>query len=413
VRILSDSNSCESSKTPEDQGALESIWGSITPRPFESETDLYGEIRRFYWEHVDLTDERHYDVTASATLLTYRIDEFETTPYLFALGPPNSGKTRLLECLHAACSRPMLTSNISSSALYQVVDKWHPTFLIDETELYRKDNERATELLAILNTGYRRGQHAIRGSRDGKKPTMYDLFGFKALAGTEPLHETTMQRCIVMNMEKAHRDLPLTIDKQEAMKIRGHLEYYRPHHDGNPLDAEQIHKEIGDARVTELFLPLLGVTPTAEGRKRLLSLAKDIAQDRLAEEQSGVEAEILKAILGCRSNVESGRLCIKDIVDTYNKELPDKEHVRSSWIERYLKRLGFKGTRFGLGGARAVVWDQSHIERLVHRYLPDLDPKTSAEVILSPTLDDMLKLNQDSTADTRDKTAPRTLVTET
>jgi hypothetical protein len=399
VRILSDSNS--------------SIWGSTTPQPFESESDLYAEIRTFYCRYVDLTDERYFDVTASATLLTYRHEDFETTPYLFALGPPNSGKTRLLECLQAACSRPMLTSNISSSALYQVIDKWHPSLLIDETELYRKDNERATELLAILNSGYRRGQVAIRGSKDRKKPKTYDVFGFKALAGTEPLHETTMQRCIVMNMEKAHRDLPLTIDKQEAMKIREHLEYYRLHHDGNPLDAEQIHKEIGDARVTELFLPLLGVTPTAEGRERLFSLAKDIAQDRLAEEQSGVEAEILKAVLGCKDKVECGKLSTKDIADAYNGELPDKERVRSDWIRKRLQRLGFKRTRFGHGGARAIVWDQSHIERLIRRYLPDLDPHTSAAIPLVPTLDDMLKLNQNSTADTRDKTAPRTLVTET
>jgi hypothetical protein len=55
---------------------------------------------------------------------------------------------------------------------------WRPTLLIDESELYRTEGEAATEVRAILNSGYRRGQYAIRGSKDGKKPKLYNVFGF-------------------------------------------------------------------------------------------------------------------------------------------------------------------------------------------------------------------------------------------
>jgi len=389
------------SDDPRDREALNSVWIAIAAKQFETEAGLYEENRGFYWTYVDLADERYYDALASATLLAHRYEDFETVPYLFALGPPNSGKSRLLECLQALCPRPILTSSISPAALYQVMHTWRPTLLIDETELYRTEGEAATEVRAILNSGYRRGQYAIRGSKDGKKPKMYTVFGFKALAGTDPLYETTMQRCIVIPMEKARRDLPLAIDKHEAMKIRAQLEYYCFHHNGNQIDADQTRKEIGDARVTELFLPLLSVTPTVEARERLLSLAKDIAGDRLAEEQSGVEAEILKAILGCENKVENGKLSTKDISEAYNCELPDKEHVRSDWIGRKLQRLGLKRTRFGHGGARAILWDQSHIERLKRRYLPDLALAASAVVPLVPTqADDTSKLTQGTTADT-------------
>jgi len=389
------------SDNPQDRDALASVWASIKARPFESEAQLYADVRAFFWKHIDVADERYYYVLASATLLSYRCEDFETTPYLFALGPPNSGKSRLLECLQALCPRPILTSSISPAALYQVMHTWDPTLLIDETELYRTDSESGTEIRAILNSGYRRGQYVIRGSKDGKKPKMYVVFGFKALAGTDPLYETTMQRCILMHMEKARRDLPLAIDKQEAMRIREQLEYYRFHHDGGELDPEETRNEIGDARVAELFLPLMTVTPAAEARERLLSLAKDIVQDRLAEEQSGVEAEILKAILACEDKVENGKLSTRDITEAYNHDLLDKEHVRSDWIGRKLQRLGFKRTRFGHGGARAIIWNQPHIHRLTRRYLPDLTPDASAAVPVVPThVDDTLRLNQGTTADT-------------
>lgn len=360
------------SKKTKSVDQFELIWPIVMAQPYETEAQLYAEVRGFFEAHVDFVDARHFDVLASVVLLTYRLREFDKTPYIFLLGPPNSGKTRVLECLKELCNLPLLSSTLTPAAIYQCLSMWHPTLLLDETELYRLKSERAVEIQGILNAGYRRGQFAIRGSKDGNEPKLYDVFGLKAMAGIEPIYVTVMQRCLIINMEKTLKELPLSVHHALSERLRAQLEYYASHHELVSMNEDGLAREIGDARVAELFIPLIAVAPTRESQTALISLAKETALGRLEDEQTGIEAEVLKAILDCKGLVEDGKLPVKAIVDKFNEGRDEREHARSDWVGRKLQRLGLRKARIGHAALRGIYWDEILLRRLRNRYLPGL-----------------------------------------
>jgi putative DNA primase/helicase len=101
-------------------------------------------------------------------VFTYTIDAFDIAPILAILSPiKGCGKTTLLMILRALVARPQVASNITPAALFRVIDKLHPTLLVDEidTQLsYRSD-----ELRGILNAGHTRTTaKVIRAVGDGK-----------------------------------------------------------------------------------------------------------------------------------------------------------------------------------------------------------------------------------------------------
>lgn len=48
-----------------------------------------------------------------------------------------------------------MAASMSAASLFRALEAWHPTLLLDETEIYRR--ETMVEVLALLNTGYRKG----------------------------------------------------------------------------------------------------------------------------------------------------------------------------------------------------------------------------------------------------------------
>src|SRR5260221_13255916 len=64
------------------------------------------------------------------------------------------GKTTLLDVLGRLVSKPLQSSNCSVAAIYRVIEKLHPTLLIDEADTWLKDNEEAR---GVINSGHTRG----------------------------------------------------------------------------------------------------------------------------------------------------------------------------------------------------------------------------------------------------------------
>ena len=58
------------------------------------------------------------------------------------------GKTTLVEVLSGLVARAKPTSGVTPSVVFRMIDKWHPTYLIDEADGYLPDNE---ELRSVLN----------------------------------------------------------------------------------------------------------------------------------------------------------------------------------------------------------------------------------------------------------------------
>ena len=240
---------------------------------YESEEHLYGEIRSFMLEHIDVPNELFYDVYTCFVLASWRPEDFKVIPYLFFLGPLSSGKTRGLECLQRLCYRALLSTSMSAAAIFRALEAWHPTLLLDETEIYNK--ESMAEVLALLNSGYRRGQYAIRiekAEEGNPQIGMFDTFGFKAMAGTEELAATLQSRCIITAMSRAVRKINLFMNEDKAKDLRNKLLMYRFKNLGkasNDMVTAFVNEnaDFRNARVIELFISLIQVAPTRRNQK--------------------------------------------------------------------------------------------------------------------------------------------------
>ena len=71
------------------------------------------------------------------------------------------GKSTLLMLLRHLVNRPVLASNISSSALFRVIEQGRPTLLIDEGDRLLRGNHK---LKGILNAGYLHLERVCNGA---------------------------------------------------------------------------------------------------------------------------------------------------------------------------------------------------------------------------------------------------------
>ena len=338
----------------------------------ENEEKLFKEIRAFFIDHIDVSNELLYDVYTCFVLASWRPEDFTVVPYLFFLGPLASGKTRALECFQRLCYRSIMATSMSAASLFRALEAWHPTLLLDETEVYNR--KEMVEVLALLNSGYRRGQYAIRIEKIAQgKPqiAMFDTFGFKILAGTDELAATLQSRCIITTMSKAIRHVNLFIDEDRAQELRNKLLMYRFKNLGKKLeniDFSKLDEYSQNARVIELFVSLIQVAPTEEVRKRLLTCMKKITQSRLDEEQASIEARVFDAILKCENKVESGKISTQAITEAFNEGVAEKEQVTSKFIGRKVAALGFEKCKLPPRGLAGFFWNTKLVERLKTRY---------------------------------------------
>lgn len=100
------------------------------------------------------------DLLALWVVASHVCSETYTTARLLLDSPvPGSGKTTTMEHLKLLCLRPVLMAAVSSSALLvRMLEQGPRTLLIDEADrTLRPDKPETADVLAILNSGYKRG----------------------------------------------------------------------------------------------------------------------------------------------------------------------------------------------------------------------------------------------------------------
>jgi hypothetical protein len=125
------------------------------------------KIRQWWGTYIATVTEADLDLLCLFAAHTHLAIETYTTPRLQIDSPiPESGKTTVLEHFQRLCYRPTLMSSVSSPALLtRMLDKELRTILIDEADRsLNPDKEGIADLLAVINSGYKRGATPPRAS---------------------------------------------------------------------------------------------------------------------------------------------------------------------------------------------------------------------------------------------------------
>lgn len=377
----------------------------LAGEPVEPEEDLWSRIKAYIINHVDLPDERLFDLLTALIYATYIPETFYVVPYIQIIGPKNSGKTRLGEVIQQLCYRGLMSSNISEAALFRSVEEWKPTLILDETEIY-SDKDRGS-IQNLLNAGYRRGCPAIRmeGVSEGvPRLALFDVFGFKVLIGTGGFKDTLESRAIRISMEKNIRKVAATLDFNEAREIRGQLLMLRFQRLADVARVASVNSvgifegvpkglDFADGRFAELYSPLLHVAN--EGYESILSYAKEAFRYMVEEEGTSIEAEVVESVINSAPFVESGWISTRSITDKFNEGKPNNEQWKLNSIGRVLKRLGFKPSRRHQGSG--YLYDLKRIDRLIERYT--LTPRKPTLSTLPTRPDDVTVIDDYATFD--------------
>lgn len=160
------------------------------------------EVRDWFARYVSTMDDGDLDLLTLWSAHTHLCVETYTTPRLILDSPvPASGKTTTLEHLGRLCLHPIQMASLTSPALLtRMLDAGMRTILIDEADRsLNPDRDGVVELLAVLNSGYKRGgsRPVLVPTKGSWKVSEMPTFAPVVMAGNNPnLPEDTRSRAI-------------------------------------------------------------------------------------------------------------------------------------------------------------------------------------------------------------------------
>jgi len=344
------------------------------PKDYGSHESLWKAVRDYAYEHIDFEEEIQYDVYTAWIMSTWTVERWDSVSYLWFTGPPSSGKTRCLDVLAQLVFRPLQSPSVSASSIYRALDALHPTFLLDEFEMYEKMKEAKSEVIGVLNAGYRRGQVVLRTDKvkDGV-PVLrgFNCFGPKALASIEDLPPALQNRTIPFIMSRAARSVRRTVDREKAKELRAMLLKFRFDSVLEPLPENLNPIDLPDGRLIELFTPLVLSAPR-EAEKNILEYATKLYVKNLEAERDTEEAKVYVSLLELLENEPRLLIPQAEVRDKVNEGLPEKspERLGKKTVSRALsKGLGLPSKRNRKTKLMEVIILPEKLERRVQRYL--------------------------------------------
>jgi hypothetical protein len=204
---------------------LEPHW-EVTPavEPIDAPA-LFAAIEARILHHVAMPQHLAF-VCALWIGLTWVHERAIYSPILFVTSPErDSGKTTLMGIIGFLTRRSLLSVGISAAALYRSIEKWQPSFVIDEADKAFIDN---ADLLQVVNSGWTRGQGVVRCDPDTNEPRKFSTFCPKAIAlKGKQAPDTILSRSIFITLRRRTREEPVAhfdhIDDREFARQRSQL----------------------------------------------------------------------------------------------------------------------------------------------------------------------------------------------
>jgi len=365
-------------------------------------------------------------------LHTYAFELREVTAYLGIESPvKRCGKSTLLTALSRLVSRPVVSTNISPSAFFRVIEEVRPALLIDEADGILRRNE---ELRGILNSGYTKPTafvvrvayppsiHDMRfagdtpttraangrvepeaggAGRRGPEPEAAKLVRYscwcpKALAAIGRLPETLADRCIVLRMQRKRPteecDRLRTLE-ETAGELRGQCARFVLDHSREIAEAQpRLPASLND-RAADIWEPLLALADLAGGQWPDLARQAATGLTASAEENSPIGTLLMDLFMlftweevrearGQNGEAgapqrQGGRLFSRTIVGALNQyedrawmELRRGKAITELWLAQQLRPLGIQPRTLRIGEERAKGYLEEDFREAYQRYIP-------------------------------------------
>ena len=345
--------------------------------------DLLEQMVRRIRRHVVMDDEAALAV-ALWIMFAWMHEATVHSPILMVCSPEaECGKTTLLGLTNFMVPRGFLFVEVSAAVLYRMVEKWHPTLLVDEAD---KAFDRNPELRAVINSGWTRGVGVPRCNHETNEPEFFETFGPKAI-GLKGLNvpDTTLSRSIIIDMQ---RKLPgdtaedfAHADDKELLTMRRKLARFAAdnmHRLGKPKLPEGFSNRLAaNWRMLLAIAELCGKGDEARGAATFLSGRSD---------EASLGVELLRDIREIFVKADADRIKSKDLVaeltaleDRPWGEMPDTlRPINQNGVARMLKPFKVKPRQVRFGNNTFKGYQQGWFER-AFRYIPECVERQGVE----------------------------------
>jgi putative DNA primase/helicase len=301
------------------------------------------------------------------------------SPRLAIVSPEKRcGKTTLLLVIRALVPRALSSDNITAAALFRTVEAYRPTLLIDEADVYLKDNE---ELRGIINSGHIKEGQVIRVVGDDHEPRAFSTFCPTVIASIGNLPDTVQDRSIVVSLKRRRANERVARLRAEGNALLGELQRkiarWVADHETELVEADpDIPEQLND-RAADNWRPLLAIADAAGGPWPALVRRVAIAMTReVPSDEESISAMLLADIRASFEGVDrmtSETLVAKLVTRTDRPwiEINRGRPISPAWLARRLKPYKVAPGTIRIGESTAKGYYRGAFEDPFSRYLPE------------------------------------------
>ena len=144
--------------------------------------------------------EDDYHLLALKTFESFLTDCFSCLSILRVRSPEKGcGKSTVLDTLELLVQKAFLCITATVSSLFRTTTQYHPSFLIDESKEFGKNND---DLRAFACAAYERGRQVPRINPNTLEVELFETFSWLTLASVEALDETIEDRAITIFLKR-------------------------------------------------------------------------------------------------------------------------------------------------------------------------------------------------------------------
>jgi len=332
--------------------------------------DLFNEIVETLKFYLELPQEELYDFLALWIMGTYLFPMFKSYPYVYVGGIKQTGKTKTLQITSLMSFNSIFSTNISSSALFRLIESIRCSLFMDESEQLNAkwgNPERAKDIQDILNSGYKRSGKCFRSekNKDGQFYVKdFEIYSPKMLANIYGLENILEDRCIRLIMKRTiiKQIGEREIDEENPLwqEIRDKLYVFVL---DNWAEIKKLYDLIENQtslsnRDYELWHGILTIAMFIDKAvyDRIILLAEQKTEEKHTENMTETAEYLLIQALVEVVEKKAGYIPCKEILYKLQEQFEEEQRwLNSKWLGRALIRLGFTDKRRVSGCAEYLL----------------------------------------------------------